>query len=56
MAQQPQIAPSQMAIQVDNVVNGMATSIEVLQKQLVGAQAQVKQLQDKYEPKKPAKN
>ena len=56
MAQQPQITPSQMAIQVDNVVNGMATSIEVLQKQLVGAQAQVKQLQDKYEPKKPAKN
>ena len=52
MAQQQQITPSQMAIQIDNAVNGLATSIEVLQKQLADAQAQVKQLQDKYEPKK----
>ena len=51
MAQQ-QITPSQMAIQIDNAVNGLATSIEVLQKQLADAQAQVKQLQDRYEPKK----
>ena len=49
---QQQITPSQMAIQIDNAVNGLATSIEVLQKQLADAQAQVKQLQDKYEPKK----
>ena len=49
---QKQITPSQMAIQIDNAVNGLATSIEVLQKQLADAQAQVKQLQDKYEPKK----
>ena len=54
MAQQQQITPSQMAIQIDNAVNGLATSIEVLQKQLADAQAQVKQLQDKYEPKKPS--
>jgi len=53
-AQQQQITPSQMAIQIDNAVNGMATSIEVLQKQLAQAQTQVKQLQDKYEPKKPS--
>ena len=51
---QQQITPSQMAIQIDNAVNGLATSIEVLQKQLADAQAQVKQLQDKYEPKKPS--
>ena len=54
MAQQQQVTPSQMAIQIDNAVNGLATSIEVLQKQLADAQAQVKQLQDKYEPKKPS--
>ena len=53
MAQQQQITPSQMAIQIDNAVNGLATSIEVLQKQLAQAQSQVKELQDKYEPKKP---
>jgi len=53
-AQQPQITPSQMAIQIDNAVNGMASSIEILQAQLKAAQDQVKQLQDKYEPKKPA--
>ena len=55
LAQQQQITPSQMAIQIDNAVNGLATSIEVLQKQLADAQAQVRQLQDKYEPKKPDK-
>jgi phosphoribosylcarboxyaminoimidazole (NCAIR) mutase len=55
LAQQPQIIPSQMAIQIDNAVNGMALSIEILQVQLKAAQDQVKQLQDKYEPKKPAR-
>ena len=53
LAQQQQITPSQMAIQIDNAVNGLATSIELLQKQLAQSEAQVKQLQDKYEPKNP---
>ena len=54
LAQQQQITPSQMAIQIDNAVNGLATSIELLQKQLAQSEAQVKQLQDKYEPRKPS--
>ena len=55
IANAQQIMPSQMAIQIDNAVNGLATSVEVLQKQLAQSQAQVKELQDKYEPKKDPK-
>jgi len=56
---QQQITPSQMAIQIDNAVNGLASSVENLQTQLrqseadkARAQARVKELEDKYEPKK----
>lgn len=52
-AQQQQITPSQMAIQIDNAVNGLASSVEVLQTQLKQSQARVQELEDKYEPKKP---
>jgi len=61
-AQQPQqqqtITPLQAAIQIDNAVNGLASSIETLQQQntklsgdLAKAQGRVKELEDKYEPK-----
>ena len=50
---QQQITPSQMAIQIDNAVNGLASSVEVLQAQLKQSQARVQELTDKYEPKKP---
>lgn len=38
---QQQITPSQMAIQIDNAVNGLASSVEALQAQLKTAQAKV---------------
>jgi hypothetical protein len=47
---QQQITPSQMAIQIDNAVNGLASSVEVLQTQLKEAQAKVCPA---HEPKKP---
>jgi|HubBroStandDraft_4_1064222.scaffolds.fasta_scaffold252500_2 hypothetical protein len=50
---QQQITPSQMAIQIDNAVNGLASSVEVLQTQLKQSQARVKELETKYEPKEP---
>ena len=55
-AQQQQITPSQMAIQIDNAVNGLASSVEVLQTQLKQSQARVQELEDKYEPKKSEQN
>jgi predicted nucleic acid-binding Zn-ribbon protein len=57
-AQQQTITPLQAAIQIDNAVNGLASSIETLQQQntklsgdLAKAQGRVKELEDKYEPK-----
>lgn len=61
MAQQPPQGqmPSQMALQIDNVINSWAQTLEAQQRELVelrgqltAAQARVKALQDKYEPKK----
>lgn len=48
---QNQPSPSQMALQINAAVANMAMSIEALQTQLVAAQARVKVLEDKYEPK-----
>lgn len=53
LAQQPQITPSQMAIQIDNAVNGLASSVEVLQAQLKQVQTQL-QACPKPEPNKDA--
>ena len=49
IAQQP--TPSQTAIQIDNVINGWAQTIEAQQAQIAKLQARVKELEDKYEGK-----
>lgn len=49
LAQQP--TPAQLAIQIDNAVNGMAQQIEQLQAQLAQAQAHIKKLEDEKTPK-----
>ena len=46
------ITPSQMALQIDNAVNGLAQSVEALQAQVKQRDAKIKELEDKYEPKK----
>lgn len=58
LAQQP--SPSNIALQINTAVSNMALSLEretqtvtALQQQLNAAQAEVKRLTDKYEPKKP---
>jgi len=50
LAQQP-LTPSQMAIQIDAAVNGMAQAIEQRDAAIVQLQAKVKELEDKYEKK-----
>ena len=47
-----QVTPSQMALQIDNAVNGLAQSVEALQAQVKQRDAKIKELEDKYEPKK----
>jgi len=49
---QQQVTPSQMALQIDNAVNGLAQSVEALQAQVKQRDAKIKELEDKYEPKK----
>jgi len=50
------MTPSQAAFQVDDLVNKLAASVEVLQSQLKQSQDRVKELEDKYEKKtKPPK-
>ena len=51
-AQAQQVTPSQMALQIDNAVNGLAQSVEALQAQVKQRDAKIKELEDKYEPKK----
>jgi hypothetical protein len=48
---QQQPTPAQTALQIDNVINQWAQTIEALQAQLANSQARVKELEDKYEPK-----
>ena len=52
---QQQVTPSQMALQIDNAVNGLAQSVEALQAQVKQRDAKIKELEDKYEPKEPKK-
>jgi CHASE1-domain containing sensor protein len=59
-AQQPQQTPSQIALQIDNIINGWAQAIEALQKQNADLQAQLTavtkerdDLKAKLEPGKP---
>ncbi len=49
---QQQATPSQVAIQIDNVVNGMAQSIENDQRIIADLQKQIADLKAKYEPAK----
>ena len=49
---QQQVTPSQLALQIDNAVNGLAQSVEALQAQVKQRDAKIKELEDKYEPKK----
>ena len=53
---QQQVTPSQMALQIDNAVNGLAQSVEALQAQVKQRDAKIKELEDKYEPKKSEQN
>jgi hypothetical protein len=48
----PQLTPSQVALQIDGVINAWAQQIEALQVANQSAQARIKALEDKYEPKK----
>ena len=52
---QQQVTPSQMALQIDNAVNGLAQSVEALQAQVKQQAAKIKELEDKYESKEPKK-
>ena len=52
---QQQVTPSQMALQIDNAVNGLAQSVEALQAQVKQRDAKIKELEDKYESKEPKK-
>lgn len=49
---QQQASPSQTAIQIDNVINQWAQTLEALQKQNADLQKEVADLKAKYEPKK----
>lgn len=48
---QQEPAPSQMALQIDNIINSWAQRLELLQQQNTQLRARVKELEDKYEPK-----
>jgi hypothetical protein len=50
-AKAQQLTPSQTAIQIDNVVNQWAQTIETQAAQIAKLQARVKELEDKYEAK-----
>ena len=49
---QQQPTPSQTAIQIDNVINQWAQTIEAQQVQIAKLLARVKELEEKYEPSK----
>ena len=50
-AQQQQIAPSQMALQIDNAIGQLAIALEQSQAQIKALQEQIKSLQSKPDSK-----
>ena len=54
-AQTQQPTPTQTALQIDNVINQWAQTLEALQKQNADLQREIEGLKAKYEPQEPKK-
>jgi cell division protein FtsL len=55
LAQQPQVSPSQVALQIDNVINQWAQTIEAQQREIVMLQKELADLKAKQPVAPPAK-